>query len=311
MLAPMSPSVVRVSHPGRGRRSTRRGPLPLLAGVLVALLIGGCGGSGSTAGTHGNVNVLYAGSLENLMDKTLGPAFQRATGYRFSGYPAGSTELGNEIRGGVRQGDVFISASPNVNSTLEGQSDGGWVSWYAPFASTRLVLGYNPSGRFAPELRSRPWYRVITEPGFRLGFTDPKLDPKGVLTVAALNAAANRYHDPALKRIATQEGDLFPEEDLVGRLQSGQLDAGFFYSVEASAAGIPTVNLGGVDERSVYTITVLNRAHDAAGAEAFVKFLLGAKGRALMKQVGLSVVSAPSAVGQGVPASLTGVIRPG
>lgn len=289
----------------RNRRSLL---LSLLAGGLLAT---GCGGSTASRSGHGNVNVLYAGSLQNLLEKTVGPAFQRATGYTFSGYPAGSTELANEIRGGVRRGEVFISAAPKVNSTLTGTAGGNWVSWYAPFATTRLVLGYDPAGRFAKALRSRPWYQVITEPGFRLGFTDPKLDPKGVLAVAALDAAAKRYGEPALKRIAGEQGDLFPEQDLVGRLQSGQLDAGFFYSVEASAAKIPTVTLGPVKEESVYTITVLNRAQDPAGASAFVKFLLGATGKALMKSVGLSVISSPTAVGIGAPSSLASVIKSG
>lgn len=283
----------------------------LLIVLLGGLLATGCGGATTSGSGHGNVIVLYAGSLENLMETSVGPAFHRATGYSFAGYPAGSTELANEIRGGVRQGDVFISAAPKVNSTLTGSANGNWVSWYAPFASTRLVLGYDPSSRFAHALRTRPWYQVIAEPGFRIGFTDPKLDPKGVLTVAALDAAATRYHEPALKRIAGSQANLFPEQDLVGRLQSGQLDAGFFYSVEASAAKIPTVSLGAVKEQSVYTLTVLDRAQNQAGASAFVKFLLGPRGQALLRSVGLSTYSSPTAVGHGVPSSLTDVIKTG
>jgi len=146
------------------------------------------------------------------------------------------------------------------------------------------VLGYNASSSFAGDLESKPWYRVITEPGFRLGFTDPTLDPKGVLTVAALDAAAASYNEPSLKQIAADQSDLFPEQDLVGRLQAGQLDAGFFYTVEAAAAKIPTVSLGSIDETATYTITTLNRAPNPAGGEAFVKFLLSSQGERLLKR---------------------------
>jgi molybdate/tungstate transport system substrate-binding protein len=282
------------------------------AACAVAGLAPSAGAAGlrpaTAAKANGTVHVLYAGSLEDVMNSSIGPAFQKATGYTFSGFPAGSTDLASDIKGKVEQGDVFISASPKVDPTLEGKKNGNWVSWYAPFATTKLVLGYNPSSSFAGDLKSKPWYRVITESGFRLGFTDPKLDPKGVLAAKALDTAATKYNAPALKTIATDQNDLFPEQDLVGRLQAGQLDAGFFYTVEASAAKIPTVSLGSIDETATYTITVLNRAPDAAGAESFVKFLLSKHGVRLLEKVGLATET-PVAKGRGVPYLLNTVIK--
>ena len=279
-----------------------------LIGVIAAsVVLVGCGGSSAE---KGSVSVLYAGSLEALMNDHIGPAFQKATGYTFTGYPAGSKDLASEIKGRVRVGDVFISASPKVDATLEGSANGGWVSWFAPFATTRLVLGYNPSSSYAQALRSGPWYRVIAKPGFRLGFTDPKLDPKGVLAVAALQETARTFHEPALNRIASDQSDLFPEQDLVGRLQAGQLDAGFFYTVEASAAHIATVPINPVDENATYTITVLRHAPNAKGAAAFVKFLLSGQGQSLLRSAGLSL-QAPKAVGSGVPASLSSAVNGG
>jgi molybdate/tungstate transport system substrate-binding protein len=300
-------------------RTSRRKVTFRAAGLLTAAAVAGAalapGASGAaTVPSHaakssgGTVHVLYAGSLEEVMNSSIGPAFQKATGYTFSGFPAGSKDLASAIKGKVQQGDVFIGASPKINATLQGGRNGNWVSWYAPFASTKLVLGYNPSSSFASALKSRPWYQVITQPSFRLGFTDPTLDPKGVLAVAALNVAATKYNEPALKQIATDQNDLFPEQDLVGRLQAGQLDAGFFYTVEASAAKIPTVSLGSIDETATYTVTVLNRAPDTAGAEAFVKFLLSSQGMRLLKKVGLTTQT-PVAKGSGVPYLLNTVIK--
>jgi molybdate/tungstate transport system substrate-binding protein len=265
-------------------------------------------GAGAAPAAARTVRVLYAASLEAVMNNSVAPAFHRATAYAFAGYPAGSKELASEIKGKVRRGDVFISASAKVDATLEGHKNGNWLTWYAPFASTKLVLGYNRSSSFAVGLRSSPWYQVIAEPGFRLGFTDPTLDPKGVLTVAALDAAARRYNAPALTQIAGDQNDLFPEQDLVGRLQAGQLDAGFFYTVEARAAKILTVSLGSIDETATYTITALNQAPDAAGGEAFVKFMLSSHGQRLLKKAGLARVR-PVAVGRGVPYLLNTVIK--
>jgi molybdate/tungstate transport system substrate-binding protein len=275
--------------------------------VAVALVLTGCGES-STG--KGSVSVLYAGSLQALMNNRIGPAFEKATGYTFSGYPAGSKDLASEVKGGVRVGDVFISASPKVDGTLEGAAGGGWVSWFAPFATSRLVLGYNPSSSFARALRSQPWYRVVARPGFRLGFTDPTLDPKGALAVAALQQAAATFHEAALKRIAADQSNLFPEQDLVGRLEAGQLDAGFFYTVETNAAHIHTVPITPVVENATYTVTILHRAPDARGAVAFVKFLLSDREQSLLRSAGLAP-ERPRAVGSRVPASLSRTVGGG
>jgi molybdate transport system substrate-binding protein len=187
---------------------------------------------------------------------------------------------------------VFISASPAVNATLEGSSNGNWVSWYAQFARSPLVLGYNPNSAFAKALKTKPWYRVVSQPGFRLGRTDPSTDPKGVLAVRALDQAAATHHLGQLRALATDQANVFPETALVGELQAGQLDAGFFYGVEAAAARIKTVPLTGTVLAGDYTITILNKAPDEAAAVAFVNYLLGKAGKRILARNGV-VASKP------------------
>ncbi|HET9077808.1 MAG TPA: extracellular solute-binding protein, partial [Acidimicrobiales bacterium] len=257
--------------------------------------------STTAARGSGPVDVLYAGSLVDVMEKRIGPAFHAATGYSLQGFAAGSTALASQIKGKVRQGDVFISASPTVNATLEGPANGGWVSWYATFAVSPLVLGYNPHSRFAHDLKTQPWYRVIAQPGFLLGRTDPATDPKGKLAVTALRTAAQQRSEPALANMAASDSGVYPEETLVGRLQAGQLDAGFFYTSETTAASIPTVPLTGQDLKATYTVTVLQGAPDQAGAEAFVAYLLSPAGRDILVRAGFQMVEPPTVSGSGVP----------
>jgi len=262
----------------------------------------------SSATGSGPVNVLYAGSLVNLMQKQVGPAFQQATGYSVTGFSGGSKDLAAEIKGKVHQGDVFISASPKTTATLVGAPGGNWVSWYGTFATSPLVIGYNANSKFASDLKTMPWYKAITQPGLKLGFTDPATDPKGVLAVQAMTDTAKSKNLPALTALSTNKSDIFPEETLVGRLQSGQLDAGFFYTAEATAANIPTVPLTGEDLKATYTITILNKAPHEAGAEAFVSYLLGPDGQAVLKQDGFMLVSPPTVTGSGVPSGLSSVL---
>jgi molybdate/tungstate transport system substrate-binding protein len=241
----------------------------------------------------GTVNVLYAGSLVNLMEHGVGPAFDEATGDQFQGYPGGSVGLANQIKGKLRRGDVFISSNPKVNEALTGAANGDWVHWYIAFAQSPLVIGYNESSKFAADLKSKLWYQVLQEPGIRIGRTDPKLDPKGALTLTLMKQAETVYKSPGLseKVLGAPENpaQVLPEETLVGRLQSGQLDVGFFYSTETADAKIPAITLPPeVTLKATYTVTILHGAPNASGADQFVAFLLGDEGRKLLKEHGLT-----------------------
>lgn len=302
--------------------------------LLMAMLLAACGSTGSgggstptpTAAPKTKVSVAYAGSLVNLMEKKVGPAFTQATGYPYTGEGKGSSALANEIKGKISFPDVFISAAPAVNTTLMGASNGNYVSWYVPFIKSSLVIGYSPTSKFAADFQavasgSKTWYQVLEEPGIRIGRTDPALDPKGVRTIIMTELAQTYYNQPGLSSkilgAPNNTSQIFPEETLVARLTSGQLDAGFFYLNEVTDANIPYVTLptqinmgdpslnsdyakasytdpktGAVTKGSaiVYTITVLNTARNKAGAIAFVQFLFSSQGQAFFTNDGLSAV---------------------
>jgi molybdate/tungstate transport system substrate-binding protein len=292
MIEAVMQNTSRLTTKSPKRSETTRGWLsPSFAMAVVAMVSVAWAPVARAAGT---VNVLYAGSLVNLMEHGIGPAFDKVSGDEFRGYAGGSNLLANQIKGKLRQGDVFISAVPKVNSSLMGGANGDWVTWYVTFAQSPLVLGYNPTSRFAADFKSKPWYQVLTEPGIRIGRTDPKLDPKGALTVALMNKAAAYYKVPGLAQQVLGPPDnpaeVLPEETLVGRLQSGQLDVGFFYSTETASAKIPAVQLPPeIAPKAVYTAAILSGAPNRQGAVDFVSFLLGPPGRTVMTENGLDV----------------------
>ncbi len=310
--------------------------------MALATTLAGCGAASSaaTSSATGPVSVAYAGSLVNLMEHKLGPAFDSATGYTFQGRGAGSTALANQIKSKLIAPDVFISAAAASYKPLLGAANGNIVSWYLTFAATSMVIGYSPKSQFAAQLQAAasgqtPWYQALETPGLRLGRTDPKLDPKGINTLFTLQLAEQYYQQPGLeqKLIGSVENpdQIFPEEELVARLTAGQLDAGFFYLNEVKDAGLPyitlpaQVNLGDPTQASAYaqasytsasgatqrgapiafSVTIPATAKNEAGAEAFVAYLLGAKGRAIFSADGFTSLS-PTLTGdsQSVPASL-------
>ena len=286
---------------------TKVRPAQLAAIFIVTALV-------SAWAANSTVNVLYAGSLVNLMERSAGPAFEQKSGDRFQGYAGGSNKVANEIKGKLRRGDVFISANPKVDDQLMGQANGDWVQWYIAFAESPLVIGYNPSSRFVDDLKNKSWYEVLAEPGLKLGRTDPKLDPKGALTIELLKRAEVFYSKPNLSQqiigAPDNQAQILPEETLVGRLQSGQLDVGFFYSTETSAAKIPAIKLPDeVAPKARYTVTILRDAPNPDGGERFVSFLLGSQGRDLLKQHGLEILKPDlSGNAQAVPTAIRSIV---
>ena len=259
-----------------------------LATLLAALLL--APGLARAAG----VDVLYAGSLVNVMEHAVGPAFDAAGSDTFRGFGGGSNGLANQIKGRLRHADVFVSATPAVNASLMGTANGDWVRWYVTFARSPLVIGYNPGSKFAADLRTKPWYEVLREPGIRIGRTDARLDPKGALTLQLMDHAEQVYHQPGLARTVLGAPDnpeqVRPEENLVGRLQSGQIDVGFFYSTETSDLRIPAIGLPPeVALGATYTATVVQSAADPAGAARFVDFLVSPPGPAILRAGGHAV----------------------
>jgi molybdate/tungstate transport system substrate-binding protein len=293
--------------------TSRRGFVAFITiAASIGLTVAGCSSSSSTPPAKpkstmhsGDVDVFSAGSLDTLMTNSVGPAFHAATGYTLVDTSHGSGTLAADIKNKVAVADVFVSASPTVTKTLLGAANGNWISWYAAFATSPEVLGYYPKSKFAKDLQTMPWYKVITMPGFRLGRTNPTQDPGGVLAAEALNETAAAQNLPALKTLATETSDEYAENPEEADIQTGQLDGAFMYEADAISQASPFVKLTGVNLAGDYTITLLNNAPHKAAAEAFIKFLLGPTGQAEMKADKFNVVSPATLTGSGVPSSLT------
>jgi molybdate/tungstate transport system substrate-binding protein len=338
-----------MSAAGRVRRG-----LVLLTALMVASMVAACGASpsnapapsgGSQARGSGPVSVLYAGTLVGILERRVSPAFGKATGYTFQGEGKGSIALANLIKAKVRQPDVFVSADVSVNKTLQGPANGDYVRWWAPLALTELVIAWSPKSRFAADFQAtrdgkRSFESVLTQPGLRFGRADPELGPKGYRTMFVFDLDAKRIGDPTLPRKILGGPDnssqLFPEEQMVARLQAGELDAGAFYKVEAVEAGLPylglpkEINQGDVTLAAqyatvtyttkkgstytgapiIYTITIPSTVRNPAGAQAFVRYLLGPDGQAMLVAQGLTATP-PVVAGDpaAVPPDLRSLIK--
>lgn len=289
--------------------------------VLAAAALSGCAADSSSA--ERGLEVLYAGSMATVMENGLGPAFAAASGTAYHGEAHGSLGAGRLIRDHLRTPDVFISADPSVNETvLMGKENEDLVTWFVTFASSQLVLAYNPKSRFAADFEAAsagelPWYEVLERPGVRFGRGDPTIDPKGYRTLFLFTLAGEHYGRPEIPALLGQPlnpDQVLPEVALLARIESGQFDAGIFYEHEIVARKLPYVTFppeinlsdprfadryaetgytpaGGervAGAPILFTVTIPETVENHPAAEDFVRFVLTAD--ALLEDYGFGLV---------------------
>lgn len=334
----------------RGRRAPRLLALAAGAGLAVA----GCGAPaagtagpstsahGSTPRAGGTADVAYAGSLANLNETVIGPAFTRATGHPYQGRGAGSLGLSQEIRSGEVTPNVFESVGAAPITALGRRYPG----WYIRFAASPLVVAYSPASHDAAQLRAiaagrRPLadlFTLMAAPGFRLGRTNPNIDPQGAAFAEMLELAQSTLHLPAGTVAEILGGpagsatspEVFAETALEPRLQAGQLDAASAFLSQAVQLHLPyvalpaSINMGDPAQAAHYATGKVKLANgttvsgapltldittiggtDPQAADAFISYLLSPAGRAELARGGYTLLT-PTAFGKtsAIPASI-------
>jgi molybdate/tungstate transport system substrate-binding protein len=324
----------------------------LLALTCIGLAAAGCGssspstGGGSGTKASGTVSVAYASSLQFLNEKVVGPAFTKADGYKYSGQGAASGTLSSEIASGEIHPNVFESVGGDNVTPLFPK----FTKWYVQYAGTSIVVAYNPQSKYASQFKaiadgSKPLkdlFTLMETPGFKLGRTDPAIDPQGRDFIYMLELAQSYYHLPSdtVTKIlggptgSSTSSQVYAESALDSTLQSGQLDASSAFITQATELHLdyiplpPAINLGDsalaaqyakatvtitpaggtpttkMGSPQVIDITIIGKPTPAA--IAFVKYTLSQAGLALYKAGGFTLLT-PTATGttSAVPADIT------
>jgi molybdate/tungstate transport system substrate-binding protein len=322
--------------------------------ACLGLAAAGCSSSGgssaaatATPAPSGTANVAYAASLTYLNEQVFGPAFKTATGYKYVGTPGPSDGLSSEIAAKTIFPNVFISVGGTPITDLGSK----FTKWYVQYASTAIVVAYNPASKYAPQFKAiasgkKPLAALFTlmqKPGFKLGRTDPNIDPQGRAFIYMLELAQMKYHLPkdTVTKIlggplaSAKSNQIFEETALDARLQAGQVDAASAYLSQAKQLHLhyialpPDINLGeaalaaqyakasititgttGKETKTggplVLDITTISGAKDAAAGNAFVAYVLSPAGRALYAEQGGYTLLTPTLTGpsSAVPAAI-------
>jgi molybdate/tungstate transport system substrate-binding protein len=307
----------------------------LLAMTCIGLAAVGCGSSsspGTGSKASGTASIAYASSLQFLNGNVVSQAFQKATGYKYSGRGASSGDLETDIASGEITPNVFESVGGDNITPLEPK----FTKWYVQYAGTSMVVAYNPHSKYAPQFKaiadgSKPLkdlFTLLETPGLKLGRTDPNIDPQGRDFIYMLELAQSAYHLPAntvTKILGGPEGsasspEIYAESSLDSTLESGQLDAASAFvtqAIELHLAYIPLpdqINLGSAALASTYkTATVkLENGMTKSGSpqvidittigtptpagNAFIAYTLSPAGLAQYKAGGFKLIT-PTVVG--------------
>ena len=221
--------------------------------------------SGASARTQADPLTIYAAASLTEVFKAFDPA-QR---YSF----AGSNTLETQIKNGA-PADIFASAAPLNTQRL---FKAGLVDKPVTFTANRLVLivpKSNPAGiQSVYDLKRKPVKLVIAGAAVPVGsYTRTVLRKMGLTAV--------------LSKVVSQESDV---KAVTGKIALGQGDAGFVYATDARPVSdrVTVIRIPAwAQPRIRYEMAVVSKSSNKAGAQAWIKTILSAKGQAALKNVG-------------------------
>lgn len=259
-------------------RTTRRWALALALALVTALMLGACGGSGDSGGSEGSASssadqtltVFAAASLTGSFTE-LGKAFEAAnegTSVRFSF--GGSSDLAQQIESGA-PADVFASADLATMDSI-----GADATDPQDFASNTLEIAVppgNPAGITS--------FADLAKPGLKLVICAPEV-PCGAATAKVADSAGVTLEPVSEEQSVT---------DVLGKVASGEADAGVVYVTDVKAAGESVEGVTFPEASSavnVYPISALAGAADADLAQRFVDFVLSPAGQQVLADAGFA-----------------------
>ncbi|UQN05425.1 molybdate ABC transporter substrate-binding protein [Deinococcus sp. QL22] len=228
-----------------------------------------------------NLTVFAAASLTDAFTE-LGRAFDTTSGHKTTFQFAGSQLLRTQLENGAKA-DVYASANDAQFAPLVTK---GLVQTGQPFVRNRLMV-------IAP--RGNPAVQTLTDlakPGVKLVLAD-KTVPVGDYTrrmLTAIDQAATYGKDfsaRVLKNVVSEEPNV---RQVALKIQLGQGDAAVVYVTDVTPALKPSVRIIALPTRfnqsASYPLGVVKGSASPEAAQAFVAYVLSAKGQSILKKWG-------------------------
>ena len=240
---------------------------------------------------QGELTIFTAASLTDAF-KEMGANLEQANpGTKVLFNFAGSPTLRTQLAQGARA-DVFASADePNMQGA---QKEGSIASEPRIFVRNQLVA-IVPAANPAQVLRLQD----LAKSGVKLVLTNKEV-PVGnysrqALTKMSQDAAFGaEFTTRVLANLVSEETNV---KQVVAKVQLGEADAGIVYSSDVTPAVRGAVQVLAIPESfnviARYPIAVVREAPNAAGARAFVDYVLSPAGQAILTKHGFLALEPP------------------
>jgi molybdate/tungstate transport system substrate-binding protein len=158
------------------------------------------------------VKVFLAGSLTGPFEKLKAKFEEKYPNTEVQLEPAGSVDVIKKVTETKKPADVVASADYALIPQYMVPND---ADWYLTFAKNSMVLTYVDKSKYADEITSDNWYKILARDDVRWAFSDPNADPCGYRTPMVIKLAESKYGDNTIfktlvedhsKITATKEG---------------------------------------------------------------------------------------------------------
>jgi molybdate transport system substrate-binding protein len=263
-----------------GRPGGRRGAAAFRTAAILALtaLVGACAPRASAAvGAAASLTVFAAASLREPL-RDIAATYEAMAGVSLTLVTDSSSALRTQIEQGA-QADVFLAADTVNPEALAsaGLTDGPAVE----FAGNRLAVivpADNPAGLASPADLARPGVAIVAA-GDRVPIT--RYAGELLRRLAALPGYPPDLPAAYDSNVVTREDNV---RSVVTRIELGEGDAAIVYATDAATA--EDVTTLAIPEAAIVTATyagaVLASAVDRGAARAFLDWLAGPDGRAIL-----------------------------
>ncbi|HEY2042865.1 MAG TPA: molybdate ABC transporter substrate-binding protein [Jatrophihabitans sp.] len=261
----------------------RSAPRSVVAvGAVLAVSLVGCSSSkkatGGTAGRSGSSSSNITGTIAVSAASSLTESFNTLAKQFEAAHPGvtvklnfgASSDLAQQINSGA-PADVFASASPkNMKQVIDAKGANSSTNFVKNVLEI-AVPPSNPAGISA--------IADLAKPGVKLALCQPQV-PCG--TVAAQVFANAKV---TVKPV-TLEQDV---KSTLTKVELDEVDAGVVYVTDVRSAGTKVTGIvipDAVNASTEYPIASLTKAPNAAGAQAFVAYVLSAAGQQVLASAG-------------------------
>lgn len=246
----------------------------LLASASVVLALGACSSDdegGSADAKESSITVFAAASLTSTFTE-LAKLFEADhDGVTVKLSFAGSSDLAAQITEGA-PADVFASADEKTMATVTAASAAAGEP--TPFATNTL--------------------EIATAPGNPAKVTtiEDLADPAAKVVLCAPQVPCGAASQTLLAKVGVTVKPVSEEQsvtDVLGKITSGEADAGLVYVTDVVAAGDAVTGVEVPEARKVvntYPIVALKDASDATVAQQFVDFVTSAAGQTVLTNAG-------------------------